>query len=138
MFAILGAGFSFIAWLSTFGIGRTQYQVGNPVKELQSLAAYLLPLVIFVTWGLGFLRQLVPTDPANALVILGAKLAVFVVVPAALMHARFGYNTRTVVAVSASPRHLLAALGMSACCSSFSLCWGVGGGTSLPHTFLEL
>ena len=124
--AILGVGFSLAAWLLTIGIHPLDYPILNPKSELAAVAIYLLPVVAFVTSGLDLLHRYIPADPGNAVVILVAKLIVFVVVPAAIMRAQFGYSLRELMPISARTRHLLVAVGMSLLLLAFQALLGRG------------
>lgn len=124
--AILGVGFSLAAWLLTIGIHPLDYPILNPQRELAAVAIYLLPVVAFATWGLDLLHRYVPADPGNAFVILAAKLLVFVVLPAAIMRAEFGYSLHQLAPMSARTRHLLVALGMSLLLLAFQALLGRG------------
>ncbi len=123
---ILGAGFSLAAWLMTAGVRPLYYSIPRPGRELEVVGVCLLLVVVFLTWGLTFLHRHVPAAPENAVVILAAKLAVFVVIPAVLMRALFGHGLRALMPVSAQPRHLLAMLGMSALLLVFQAVLGRG------------
>jgi hypothetical protein len=59
--AILGVGFSLAAWLLTVGAQPLDYSVLKPTRELVAIGTYLLPIAMFVTWGLGPLRRYVPS-----------------------------------------------------------------------------
>lgn len=124
--AILGVGFSLAAWLLTIGAHPLNYPIVKPNRELAAVAIYLLPVVAFVTWGLDLLHRYLPAEPGNAFAILAAKLLVFVVVPAGIMHAQFGYSLRKLIPSSARTRHLLVALGMSVLLLAFQALLGRG------------
>jgi membrane protease YdiL (CAAX protease family) len=110
---VLGVGFSLCAWVLTVGVKPLDYTVHEPAAEVASLLLYLVPLVAFVTWGFDAIHRMVPADPAQAVALLAAKLAVFVAVPAWMMCSRFRYQWRQLVPASARTSHMLAALGMS-------------------------
>jgi uncharacterized protein len=124
--AILGAGFSVAAWLFTLHARPLAYPVVSPAQELATIGAFLLLAVAFVTWGLGMLHRYFPSDPAGAIVVLAAKLAIFVIFPALMMRAQFGYGLRQLAPISAPPSHLLAAFGMSALLLAFQAVFGRG------------
>jgi membrane protease YdiL (CAAX protease family) len=126
VFTVLGAGFSLAAWLLTVGVDPLHYSILEPKRELTTVGMYLLPIVVFVTWGLGLVRRYVPSDTANAMVILAAKLLVFVIIPAVIVRAQFGYGLRQLAPMSARPRHLLAMLGMSVLLVAFQAVLGRG------------
>jgi membrane protease YdiL (CAAX protease family) len=123
---ILGIGFSLAAWLFTLRVRPLAYSVISPTRELAMVATCLVPLVAFITWGLGPLRRYFPSDPGHAVVILAAKLILFVILPAIIMRVQFKYSLRQLVPLSAQHRHLLAALGMSALLLAFQALLGRG------------
>ncbi|HET7209480.1 MAG TPA: CPBP family intramembrane glutamic endopeptidase [Terriglobales bacterium] len=124
--AILGVGFTLAAWLLTIGIHPLDYPIRKPKSELAAVAIYLLPVVAFVTWGLDLLHRYVPTDPGNAFVILVAKILVFIVVPAAIMRAQFGYGLCQLAPVSQRTRHIVVTVGMSVLLLAFQALLGHG------------
>ena len=126
VFAILGVGFSLAAWLLTIRVHPLDYSVVKPNRELAAVAIYLLPVVAFATWGLDLLHRYVPADPGNAFVILAAKLLVFVIVPAAIMRAQFGYSLRELIPTSARTRHVVVTVGMSVLLLAFQALLGRG------------
>ncbi|HKH98723.1 MAG TPA: CPBP family intramembrane glutamic endopeptidase [Candidatus Sulfotelmatobacter sp.] len=126
VFGILGVGFSLAAWLLTARVSPLDYAVVSPKQELATVGAYLAPVVVFVTWGLGFLHRYFPTDPENAVVILTAKLILFVVIPAMIFQVQFGYSLRQLAPSSARGGYLLVALGMSVLLLGFQAVLGHG------------
>jgi len=126
VFTILGVGFSLAAWLLTVGVRPLPYAILRPRSELALIVGYLVPGVVFITWGLGALHRYVSSDPQLAVVILATKLIVFVIVPAVIMSAQFGYSLPRLMPVSAQPRHLLAMVGMSILLLTFQAVLGRG------------
>jgi len=114
VFAVLGVGFSFLAWLLTIGITPLPYRVREPGRELQLLLLYMVPLAVFIAYGFGAIHGWVPGEPADSLVILVAKLALFVAIPAWLMISRFGYSMRELAPLSLPTSHILAFVGVGA------------------------
>jgi CAAX protease family protein len=123
---IVGVGFSLTAWLLTIGVHPLDSPVMKPNRELAAVAIYLLPVIAFATWGLDLLHRYVPADPENAFPILAAKLLVFVVVPAAIMRAQFGYGMRQLAPMSMRTRYLVVAAGMSLLLLAFQALLGRG------------
>lgn len=123
---ILGVGFSFAAWLLTAGVHPLDYSVRRPKSELAVIGAYLLLVIAFVTWGLGPLHRYVPSDPGSSIVILAAKLLVFVILPTGIMRARFGYKLRGLMPMSAQTRHMLVIFGTSVLLLAFQAALGRG------------
>jgi membrane protease YdiL (CAAX protease family) len=123
---IVGVGFSLAAWLLTIGVQPLDSPVMKPNRELAAVTIYLLPVVVFATWGLDLLHRYVPADPENAFAILAAKLLVFVVVPAAIMRAQFGYGVRQLAPMSMRTRYLVVAAGMSLLLLAFQAFLGRG------------
>jgi uncharacterized protein len=138
--AIVGVGFSLAAWLLTIGVHPLDSPVIKPNRELAAVAIYLLPVVVFATWGLDLLHRYVPADPKNAFAILASKLLVFVVVPAAIMQMQFGYGLRHLAPTSTRTRHLVVAAGMSLLLLAFQAFLGRGlrdiAGAHLPPSVL--
>jgi len=123
---IVGVGFSLTAWLLTIGVHPLDPPVMKPKRELAAVAIYLLPVIAFATWGLDLLHRYVPADPENAFAILAAKLLVFLVVPAAIMRAQFGYGMRQLAPMSMRTRYLVVAAGMSSLLIAFQALLGRG------------
>jgi len=78
-----------------------------------TLLLYLLPLTAFIAFGFSAIHRYVTGEPADSLAILVAKLAVFVVVPAWIMVARFRYRVTELVPTSTKTSQMLVFLGMS-------------------------
>lgn len=126
VFAVLGVGFSLVAWLLTLGIRPLPYQVHQPKPELQTLFVYLGPLAAFIAYGFAAIHRWVPAEPADSLVMLAAKLAVFVVVPGCIMLRRFGYTARDLAPSSTQASQMSVFLGMAAMVLAFQAIAGRG------------
>jgi membrane protease YdiL (CAAX protease family) len=114
VFAVLGVGFSLLAWLLTLGVKPLPYHVREPGRELRLLFLYMIPLAVFIAYGFSAIHRWVPSEPADSLVILAAKLLVFVAIPAGLMISRFGYSMRDLAPLSLPTSHMLAFVGVGA------------------------
>jgi len=140
VFTILGVGFSLAAWLFTVRVRPLDYSVVSPRSELAMVAAWLLPVVAFVTWGLGLLHRYFPSDPKHAVMILATKLVVFVIFPTVVMRVQFGYGLRQLAPISVQRGHLFAGLGMSTLLLAFQAVLGRGlrdiAGAHLPAVTL--
>jgi membrane protease YdiL (CAAX protease family) len=126
VFGILGVGFSLAAWLLTFGIKPLPYRLREPQKELWMLLAYLLPLTAFVAYGFAAIHRFVTAEPADSITILLAKLAAFVVIPAWIIMARFGYKVRDLAPMSLKVSHMFVFVSMSAVLVIFQAVAGRG------------
>jgi uncharacterized protein len=124
--AIVGVGFSLAAWLLSIGIKPLAYSVREPQVELTFIAIYMIPVVAFLTWGLGAIHRHVPADPGDAFALLVAKLLVFVIVPAGIMRWLFGYSLRQLAPLSMRPRHVLMMVAMSVLLLGFQAVLGSG------------
>ena len=113
VFAILGIGFSLVAWLLTIGIKPLPFHVQDPASEVATLLAYLLPLTAFIAFGFSVIHRYVSGEPADSLTILVAKLVVFVALPAWIMVAQFGYRLAGLAPMSTRTSHMLVFVGMS-------------------------
>jgi membrane protease YdiL (CAAX protease family) len=124
--AVLGVGFSLMAWAVTAGIRPLPYEVVEPAPELILLAVYFVVLTAFVTWGFDWLRHSFPADPAQAFALLIAKLVTFVALPFWIMRGRFGYRWRELAPSGFKPRQLFVMIAMSALFLAFQAVAGRG------------
>ncbi len=124
--AIVGVGFSLVAWLLTIGVKSLAYSIRQPQKELAAIAVYLIPVVAFLTWGLGAIHRYIPADPGDAFALLTAKLLVLVAIPVIIMCSLFGYKLRDLTPISMRPRHLVVAVVMSIIFLGFQAALGSG------------
>jgi membrane protease YdiL (CAAX protease family) len=110
---ILGALFPALAMLSTYRVPALPYVVCRPRNE----AAFLLAYLVVVAWLLvsGFSRIVhISMEPWRSDAVLGVKLVVFVVVPAAILIAVGRYKIAELIPISLGWRALRPALWMSA------------------------
>ena len=70
VFAVLGVGFSFAAWLLTIGVKPLPYRVLEPEQESVTLLAYLVPLAAFIAYGFSVIHRAIPGEPADSIAIL--------------------------------------------------------------------
>lgn len=126
VFAILGVGFSLGAWLLTIGVKPLPYRLQAPGRELATLLMYLLPLTVLIAFGFSAIHHYVTGEPADSIVILVAKMAVFVVVPAWIMVARFGYRSTELAPMSTKSSYMLVIIGMSLLLVAFQAVAGRG------------
>jgi len=123
---LLGIGFSAASWLLTVRAAPLPNDVRNPASEVVAVAVLLAFEVAFITWGLGYLHRLFPSDPSAGIVILIAKILAFVAVPVVVMHLQFGYGLRDLVPISMPLRHWPALVGMSVLLLAFQVVLGSG------------
>ena len=103
--AIFGIGLSGVGWLTTRGISTTRVEVRLPCRESALLLVYLLIYaVVFLSWGMGALREAVPAGRGQEIGVLVAKLVVHVVLPAALLIA-FSATVRPLFTSNLEPRY---------------------------------
>lgn len=126
VFAVLGLGFSLIAWLMTIRIWPLPYQVRHPKAELTSLLVYTIPLAAFIAYGFAAIHRWLPGEPADSLAILAAKLAVFVLIPGWMFTSRFGYTLRELAPMSLRVSQLAVFLGMAIVLVAFQAIAGRG------------
>lgn len=123
---VLGIGFPLLAWWITRSAVPLPIGVRNPARETVIVFAYLVATAAFITWGLSAIRVWVPTEPGKSLAIVGAKLLVFVLIPAALFRAQ-GYSMRELVGMPSQWRqHLRPAVGMALALIFFQAVFGRG------------
>ena len=123
---LLGVGFSAAGWLLTLRVSPLPYPVVSPHKELTIVTAGLVPVVLFVTWGLAFLHRHFVAEPETSIVILATKLAVFVVGPAILMLVFCGYRPGQLAPWAMPASHWLVMLAMSLLLLAFESVLGHG------------
>ncbi len=91
--AVIGIGFTLLAVWTTRRLEPRAVPVRHPIGETGVLAAYLLVVVVFITWGIPLLRRS-HAGPAGAVwLVLVGKLVVFVGLPLVLWRALWGYRT---------------------------------------------
>jgi membrane protease YdiL (CAAX protease family) len=83
-------------------------------------------LVFFLTWGIDALKVGVPREPWQMLGMLGAKLALFVLVPLLLFYAFGKYRISELMPASPNSKHLRVALWMSLVLILFQTVFGRG------------
>lgn len=124
---IVGVGFSALAWWFTRRVAPLSFVVRQPSREAALLAAYLVAVAAFIAWGLGIIETGVPSEPWKSVVILAAKLAVFVLIPLAVFHRLWGYGIRDFLAPwPALRQHARPALWMALIMILFQLIVGRG------------
>jgi membrane protease YdiL (CAAX protease family) len=90
--ATIGIGFSALAWWATRGLTPRQAAVRSPREEGVATLGGLLALAAFITWGLPAVRGLAAPGWPSEILVLGAKVLVFVALPLLLWTRRFGYS----------------------------------------------
>ena len=113
VFAVLGVGFSLIAWLLTIGVKPLPYDVREPKQETATLLTYLIPLAACIAYGFSAIHRWVPTEPADSMAILAVKLAVFVAIPSWILVSGFGYRAHDLAPTSTKTSHMLVFVGMA-------------------------
>lgn len=108
---VLGLLLPGISLLVTRGVPALPSVVFRPVLESAVLAAYLPVVVVVLVWGFGSVAR-VMAEPMHSIVLLGVKLATFVVLPSAMCVAS-GYEIRRLAPVSIEWPALRPALWMS-------------------------
>lgn len=103
-----------IALLLTRNSRPLDAPVRKPAMETALLLGYLALAFVYLIWGVGPLKSAVPKEPAQDIVLLVAKLVVWVALPALLLRAAAGYSARELAPVSGRRRDMLAALVLGA------------------------
>lgn len=125
VFAIVGVGFSVLAWLVTRRSVPLPFLVKRPGGELILLIGYLLVLAAYLTCG----HNPVQSEPWKSVAGLGIKLALFVVIPAVLFRAMWQYQVDELIVISKDARrHAWPAIWMSLVLVAFQLVFGRGMG----------
>jgi membrane protease YdiL (CAAX protease family) len=96
-FIILGAGFSFIAWLFTKDLKMPFYKPAVK-NEAWLLTALVVWIILYITYGGNLINEAIPkswidNEQMNSFVILIRKLVVFVAVPF-LIYKAFGFSLK--------------------------------------------
>lgn len=108
---ILGLMLPAISLLATRRVPMLPYRVLRPRLESAILGAYLPVVGVVLVWGFGEVAR-ITAEPLQSWVLLGVKLAVFVIVPAALCLAS-GYKIKDLAPVSLDSSALRPALWLS-------------------------
>lgn len=137
IFAIMGVGFSALAWFVTRRLEPLRFAVRKPGIECTVLAIWLVVVGWFLTWGIDALKSRVAREPWQMSAMLGAKLAIFVVFPLTLFCAFGKYKIRELLPVSFNTKHLTAALWMSLALLLFETVFGRGI-SEIRHSRLPL
>lgn len=137
IFAIVGVGFSTLAWLLTRRSEQLPFEVKKPGTECSLIAFCLVVVVFFLTWGIDALKINVQREPWQMLDMLGAKLALFVLIPFLLFQAFGKYKISELMPASFEPKHLRAALWMSLVLILFQTSFGRGV-SEIRHSGLPL
>jgi len=137
IFAIMGVGFSALAWLVTRSAEPLRFAVKNPRVECTVLAVWLVVVGLFLTWGIDALKTSVAREPWQMLTLLGAKLGLFVLFPLLLLSTFGKYKIRELMPVSYNAKHLRAALWMSLALLLFETVLGRGV-SEIRHSRLPL
>jgi len=90
---VFGVGLSLLALWTTHHVTPRNITVKHPKQESAVLAAYLVIVVVFITWGLSAVRLVTAQPVMHAALVTAAKLLVFVVVPFALWRVTWRYRT---------------------------------------------
>ena len=99
VFLIFGVGFSVLGWLATIGVKPVEMEVQKPNAEFAGVLIYLaLFAIVVLGWGLSSVKQAVPDDPQQIILVTLLKVVTMVIFPAILLHF-FGYSFREMFAI---------------------------------------
>ncbi len=83
---IFGLGLGSVAWLLTRGANAPRVEVKRPAIESGSMIVYLaLYAVLFLGFGMTWVRQALPEGQQQELLVLALKLGVHIVLPAIVL-----------------------------------------------------
>jgi hypothetical protein len=137
IFAVVGIGFSTLAWFLTRRSEPLPYGIKRPKAECSVLAGYLVLVVLFLTWGIDALKAAVQHEPWQMSAMLGAKLVLFVLLPLALFCALWQYQIRELITAFPILNHLRVAVWMSLVLIVFQVAFGRGV-SEIRHSGLPL
>ena len=124
---VVGICFSGLAWWFTRGVTPLPFTIRRPGREGAFLACYLIAVAAFIAWGFNAIEAGVPSEPLKSVVLLAAKLAVFVFLPLAVFHQLWGYSVREFLVIGPElRRQWKPALWMSLVLIAFQLAFGRG------------
>jgi membrane protease YdiL (CAAX protease family) len=109
---ILGVVLPLLALLATRRALPLPSKVRRPAAETAFLLVYLLVMAWILVSGFGEISRLT-AEPLHSLALLAAKLAVFVLIPAAVIRSAGNYRIADLVPLSFRPRDLRPALWMA-------------------------
>lgn len=124
--AVMGVGFSSLAWLVTRKAVPLTFAVMQPARESLTLLLYLVPLAAYLAWGRNLLGRFAIPELRLSVFVLLIKLAIFVAVPAAILVLIWKYRWQELFAFRGATRHWRAAAWMSAAMIAFQCIFGRG------------
>jgi membrane protease YdiL (CAAX protease family) len=125
IFAIVGVGFSLVAWWLTRKSGPLALTVKQPRNESVLLLCYAGVLAAYLAWGRSWIT--IRAEPLQSVVILTVKLTLFVLVPLLLLRAIWKYRvTDLLVMTREAGRHATTAVWMSVTLIAFQFVFGRG------------
>jgi len=124
--ALMGFGFTALAWLVTRNSTPLPFVVAKAGRESALLLVYTVPLVVYLTWGRKVLALSTIPEPRQSVVILLIKLLLFVAIPVAILGLASGCRWRDLFVFDGSRRHVWPALGMSLAMIAFQCVLGTG------------
>ena len=111
---IFGLTLSAVVWVLTRKIDAPEIVIANPRKESLGLMAYIaIYAVLFIGWGIGFLKQQIPPGQAQEIATLVFKLIVHVGLPALVIIAVGGTVRPLLRAGIGNARWWIAFVGMA-------------------------
>jgi len=126
--ALLGVGFSGLSWWVTRNSIALPFAVKQPRSETILLLLYLLPLVLYLTWGRNALALGTISEPRQSVIVVLIKLLLFVAIPAGMLALASGYRWRELFVFEGARRHVWPTLSMSLALVAFQCVFGRGLG----------
>lgn len=124
--AVMGVGFSILAWIVTRNAIPLPFAVMHPARESGMLLLYLLPTTAYLSWGRNLLGRFRMPEPRLSVLILVIKLSVFVAIPAAILLIIWKYRWQELFVFKNAASHWHAALWMSLAMLVFQCVFGRG------------
>jgi len=128
---LMGGGFSALAWWVTRNAVPLPCTVKQPAREVVLLLLYILPLVVYLTWGRNALHLERIPEPGQSLIILAIKLLLVVAIPAVMIRFAGGYQWRELFEFRGAGRHFWPAFWM--CVAIIALQCVLGSGLTAIH-----
>jgi membrane protease YdiL (CAAX protease family) len=126
--AIVGVGFSLLAWIMTIGVRPIEITIANPFAEDIAQRIFVVAIVVYLIFGRTWVDGLVPdaahggSDFAHEAAQLVSKVTAFVILPLLVFRIAFGQGLASFGLSGAAFRRLAGRDGLAALVIAVAIC----------------